>query len=153
MSSNATAGALSRDLADKLAKRLAGSAGLNTVRPAADAQGWPMLFISHNGAEAEGSPLVVIRIKGVDAVSKDVFGNSITAYAPHTCEIAYELAATNKPEVSTLDLITCEYQAIKMGTIIQIKEIANGTAVTEASLNAAAPSAQLEDLYWFRSSV
>jgi hypothetical protein len=150
MQSVAKADALIRDLSDKLAKRLpSSSAGLNFLRVANDANGWPMLFISHNGNEAEGQPVVLIRIKNVDLVSKDIFGNSSYAYAPHTLEFAYELAATaNCPIPLLSDLAACEFESIKTGVRYQLKEIANGTAVNEASINAASPNADLDELYW-----
>jgi hypothetical protein len=152
--SNAKAVALARDLSDKLAKRFApGAAGLNTVRSAFDANGWPMLFISHNASEAEGQPVVLIRIKNVDAVSKDIFGNATSAYAPHTLELAYELASSNDPEPTLADLEIAKYESQKLGCRYQEKQIANGTAVTEAAINAATPSNDLEDLYWPTKSV
>lgn len=154
MQSVAKAEALVRDLSDKLAKRFpSGAAGLNFLRVANDANGWPMLFISHNGNEAEGQPVVLIRIKNVDLVSKDVFGNSSFAYAPHTLEFAYELASANHPIPLDSDLASASFEAIKTGVRYQLKEIANGTAVSEVAINAASPSADLEELYWPTKSV
>lgn len=147
---SAKAQALFRDLGDKLKVRLAAnSANINTVRPANDANGWPMLFLSHNANEAEGQPVIVLRLQGVDAVSKDVFGNSLDAYAPHFMEVAYELTATsNKAFPKIEDVMIVEWEAFKLGSRTQLKEIANGTAVTEASMNAASASIDLDDLYW-----
>lgn len=152
MMSAAKADALIRDLADKLAKRLPStSAGLNSLRVANDANGWPMLFISHNANEAEGQPVVLIRIQNVDLVSKDIFGNSSYAYAPHILQFAYELAAANKPEPTLADLLYCQFEAIKTGVRFQLYELANGIAVDEANLNtavAAGPQADADELYW-----
>lgn len=147
--STAKAEALMRDLKDKLQLRIAGSASgrVDTVREAKDAQGWPMLFLSDNGNEAAGQPVAVLRLKGVDAVSKDVFGNSIVAAAPHALEIAWELDGAN-PEVSVLDITKIAHEAIKMGTKIQIKQIADGTAVSEASMDAAAVAEEYGWLHW-----
>ena len=154
MQSNAKAVALIRDLADKLAKRFApGAAGLNTVRQAFDSAGWPMIFISHNANEVEGQPVVLIRIKNVDMVSKDIFGGSTFAYAPHTLELAYELAAANAPFPTLADLAAAEFESIKTGVRYLLKEIANGTAVTQAAIDAASPNADLEELYWPTKSV
>jgi hypothetical protein len=154
MSSNAKAVALARDLADKLAKRYApGAAGLNTVRQAFDANGWPMIFCSHNANEAAGQPVLAIRISNVDAVSKDIFGNALTAYAPHILEVAYELAAANKPTPTLADVAIADFESIKTGCRWQLKEIANGTAVTEAAMNAKSADQDLEDLYWPTKSV
>jgi hypothetical protein len=151
MKSTAKAQALLRDVADKLKVRYANGAGINTVRAANDANGWPMLFLSHNANEAEGQPVIALRIQAVDAVSKDVFGNQLTAFAPHTLEIAYEVGATALATyISRADLLPAEYESINTGVKILLEEIANGTAVTEASMNAAmaAPTAQIENLYW-----
>jgi hypothetical protein len=152
MKSTAKAQALLRDVADKLKVRYApGAAGLNTVRQANDANGWPMLFLSHGGNEAAGQPVIGIRIQAVDAVSKDVFGNALIAFAPHTLEIAYELGASgNLTFVSHADLLIAEYESINTGVKILLEELANGTAVNEADMNTAmaAPTAQIENLYW-----
>ena len=145
--------ALSRDLADKLAKRFANGAGLNSLRQAFDAQGWPMIFISANGNEAEGQPVILIRIHGVDAGSKDVFGNATEAYAPHLAQLCYELASANHPEPSLADLAVAKWETERMGCRYQEFALANGNAVTEAALNAASPIADLEDLYWPTKSV
>jgi len=154
MQSTAKANALVRDLSDKLKIRLVpGSAGLNSVRLAFDAQGWPMIFLSHNANEAEAQPVVLLRIRNPDMQSKDVFGGSTFAYAPHILELAYELASANDPEPALADIEVVKYEAQKLGCRYQEKQIANGTAVSEASLNAAAPIVDLEDLYWPTKSV
>lgn len=148
MKSTAKAEALLRDVADKLKVRFAGSATIDTVRAARDAQGWPMLFLSDAGNEAAGQAVIALRIRAVDAVSKDVFGNDLVAFAPHKLEVAYELTATDNPIPTDKDLLTAEFEAIKTGVAIQLKELANGTAVTEANMNAAAVALELDELYW-----
>ena len=151
MKSTAKAIALLRDVSDKLNIRLGqdtASGYINTVRSAFDADGWPMLFLSANGNEAEGQPVILIRIKAADAVSTDVFGNDLIAFAPHALEFAYELTSAGAPEPKHTDLLTAEFEAIKTGVVFQLKEIANGTAVTEAAINAAAPLTNLEDIDW-----
>jgi hypothetical protein len=153
MISTATAQGLIRDLGDKLSKRLAGGAGLNTVVSSADANGWPVLTLSHNGNAAEGQPVLAIRIKGIDAVSKDVFGNSTYAYAPHELDFAYELASTGAPEVAMGDILTCFYESQKTGCAMTVKAIANGTAVTPASIDSTAAAEVLAPLYWRQATV
>jgi len=148
MQSNAKAIAVARDLADILAKRLAGNSGLNTVTQAFDSNNWPLLVVSSNGAVAEGQPVVQIRISGVDAISKDIFGNQTYAYAPHIMELAYELKSNGDSVAAHADLLAVEFEAMKSGIRIQIKEIANGTAVTSASAAAASAIADLDNLYW-----
>ena len=153
MQSTAKAVALSRDLADKLSKRFAGSATIDTVRQASDANGWPMIFLSDGGVESAGNPVILIRIKNVDMVSKDIFGNATSAYAPHTLEFDYELTAANNPIPSDGDLFTAAFEAIKTGVRFQVKENANTVAVSEANLASASVAADLEELYWPTKSV
>lgn len=153
MKSTAKAEALLRDVADKLKIRFAGSATIDTVRQAKDAAGWPMLFLSDAGNEAAGQPVIALRCRAVDAVSPDVFGNALVAFAPHILEVAYELAAANNPIPTDADILIAEFEAIKTGARIQLKELANGTAVTAANMDAAAVAADLEDLYWPTKSV
>lgn len=154
MKSTAKAAALSRDLADKLSKRYAGSSSINSVRQTTDSNGWPMLFLSNAGSEVEGAAVIAIRISGVDAVSKDVFGNATTAYAPHILEVAYELTATANKAIPLLaDVAIANFEAIKTGVRYQLKQIANGTAVTAAAMDAASASADLEELNWPGKSV
>lgn len=148
MKSTAKSEALLRDVADKLNVRFAGSATMDTVRHAKDANGWPMLICSKSGNEAAGQPVIALRIQGIDMVSKDIFGNSTTAYAPHALEVAMELTATDNAIPTDADILKVEFEAIKTGCKIQLKELANGTAVTEANMNAAVPSVEIEDLYW-----
>lgn len=148
MKSLAKADALMRDVADKLKIRTAGGAGINTVRAARDANGWPMLFLSNGGTETAGSSVIALRCTAVDAVSKDVFGNALVAFAPHTWEVAYELTAANNPIPTDTDILTAEFESIKTGCKLQLKELANGTAVTAANMDAATPNIELDELYW-----
>lgn len=153
MISQAKAVALSRDLADKLSKRFAGSATIDTVRQAFDVSGWPMIFLSDGANEAQGQPVVLIRIKGVDAVSKDIFGNATTAYAPHTLELNYELTGANNPIPIDGDIMTAAFECIKTGVRFKTTENDNGTGCTEANLATATVVADLEELYWPTKSV
>lgn len=150
ITSNATPLAIMRDLADKLNKRFAGNSGINGSRQAFDANGMPLLFLSHNGNEAEGQSVILIRIEQIDAVSKDIFGNSLNAYAPHLLQFAYEKNSAGAPIPSAHDLDTAKFESIKTGVKYELVEIANGSAVTEANLNtaAASPVVDLDELYW-----
>lgn len=150
MQSTATAEALISNLVDKLSKRLAlGATALNTIRQAKDTNGWPMIFISVAGNEAEAQPVLAVRISAAQSPSPDIFGNAQYALAPHICEIAYEIGATaGTSEVSLLDRTVCDYEIFKTSARIQVKAIANGTAVTATSMTAASPIIDLQDLYW-----
>ena len=151
--SNAKAIALIRDLGDKLSKRFANGSGINTVSQAfyTDSNGatWPYLLLTTGGTATEGSAVIYIEISGIDAVSKDVFGNELCAYAPHKMLFGYELGAAGNQTIPThADIATAQFEAIKTGVSLNLIEIANGTAVTAANVNAATPVVTLDELYW-----
>lgn len=148
MQSIAKSMAEARDLAEKLSLRFAGSSTIDTVRQSVDAQGWPMLFCSDGASEVEGASVILIRIKGLAVLPKDQFQQNQFAYAPHTLEVAYELTAGGKPIPLESDLWKAVFESTKTGIALLQKEIANGTAVSEASSNAAAVLSELNDLYW-----
>jgi hypothetical protein len=146
--STAKAKSLVRQLKDILKMRTAAGirqlgAAIDEVREQEDANAWPMLFVS-NGNEAAAQPVVAVRISGTDAVSKDVLGNSLTAFAPHLAEVAFEDAVAANSIIK--DAVVSELS--KMGLRIQIKRIAAATAVTEASMNAASAELDIEDVQW-----
>lgn len=141
----AKAQALVRELKERLELRLAGSARLDTVREASDTEGFPALILSDGGVETAGDPVIAIRIKQIDAVSKDVFNNAMNAYSPHVCEVAYELDGT-EAEPDRKDLALVMWEVARNGVKVQIKEIADGTAVTLAAMDAADPAEELDDL-------
>jgi hypothetical protein len=144
----APAQSLALYLNNDLSKRLQHNSAINFVRQANDAQGYPMLFCSVNGNEAEGQPVVLVRIVGVDCISKDIFNNQIISAAPMLMEFAYELNSSSFPIPSAHDLAIISYEAQKRGCQFELIQIANGTAVNEASSNAAVPVIKLDDLYW-----
>jgi hypothetical protein len=145
----AKAEALSRELKERLEIRTKGAAAgrTDTVREARDSEGYPALFLSDNGTEAAGSPVLAIRIKQIDMVSKDVFGNDSKAYSPHVCEFAYELDAT-EAEPDRKDIELAMWELARIGVKVQVKEIADGTAVSFASMDAASAAQELDDLRW-----
>lgn len=121
INSVAKADALVRGLKEKLGFHL----GASALVESRDADGWPVLAID---ADAK------IRIKGIDAVSKDIFGNSFAAFAPHDLDIAY-LAAVDLAKYSTI-LFECS----KLGVKVQ------GRASAGLDLDAAADFALEFDL-------
>lgn len=147
----AKAEALIRDLKDKLEKRVQANAAvagrLDTVREARDSAGYPLLVLSNAANEAAGQPVIFIRIKQEDAVSKDVFGNDMKAYAPHACELAYELDGT-EGEPARRDIILVMNELAMIGIKIQVKEVADATAVTVANVDATAVAEEFDSLYW-----
>lgn len=145
----AKAEALIRDLKEKLELRTKGAAAgrVDTVREAKDSSGAPMLVLSRTANEAAGQPVILIRIKQIDAVSKDIFGNALNAYAPHLCELAYEIDGT-EAEPSRLDLLEVMFELAKLGIRVQVKQVADGTAVTAASADATAAAEDLDWLHW-----
>lgn len=86
--STAKAESLLRDLKDRL--ELRGYA----VAESKDAQGWPKLTLNTDEAS--------IRMEAADAVSKDVFGNDLKAFAPHFIDFASRADAVGALEASEI---------------------------------------------------
>ena len=143
MKSTALADAKFRSLADDLKIRLKGSATIDTVRAARDAQGWPVLVLSDGGAEAAGDAVIVLRMKAQDAVSKDIFGNDLVAFAPHTVDVAYEQDANGKPTPAAKDVAIALHEATRIGAKVAVKETANTDAVL-ANLETATTIVELD---------
>jgi len=143
----AKANALIRELKERLEIRTAGAAAgrVDSVREDKDSEGFPALILSDNGTETAGNPVIAIRIKQISAVSKDVFGNDMNAYSPHACEIAYELDGT-EAEPDRKDIEMAVWELARNGVKLQVKEIADGTAVSFASMDATAAAQELDDL-------
>jgi hypothetical protein len=151
--SNAKPIALLRDLGNKLQIRFQNNSGVNTLSQGfyTDALGaiWPyILLYNATAGVGEGNPVILIEISCVNAVSDDIFGNPLYAYAPELLQFGYELAAGGAPIPSQSDILTAEFESIRTGVQFQLKQVANGTAVTPASVNAAVAVSTLDELYW-----
>lgn len=152
MKSLAQSQAKIRGLKESLGYRFKDSATIDTVRETIDSNGFPMLFCSDAGNEAAAQPVIAIRIKPIDAVSKDIFGNQLYAFAPHVLEFAYELDGT-EGEPSRKDIIKAMFECAKLGMKIEVKEIADGTAVSATSMDATSATEIEYDIYWKSSGV
>ncbi|MDD5650779.1 MAG: hypothetical protein PHF86_10265 [Candidatus Nanoarchaeia archaeon] len=144
MKSTAKSIALMRDLGERISFRVAGSATIDTVRSAYDANGYPMIVLSDGGVETASNPVIGLRVYPIDAISKDVFGNTNIAFTPHVLELAYELAAGGEQTPNQLDLQMVLFECSKIGLKVNIIEIANGSAVDETNMNATAVAKSLE---------
>jgi hypothetical protein len=140
--------AVARDLGNRLAIRFANNTGLNTIRYATDANGGPQLFLSHNGVETEGSPVVLVYLQQISMQSTDIFGNPELAYTPSLSQVCYELTSDGYPIPAAADILTIEWELIPFGIAQQLIQIANGTAVTATSAAATTPTVSLDNLYW-----
>jgi hypothetical protein len=153
---------VARDLADRLNLRLdnqtAGTA-LNFIRQTSDEWGYPILVISHGGTETESNPVIWIRLTNLFEESGspetspagspiDIFGNATLPFTPTVCQIAYELNGAGAPIPTAADYSTCLFEIARTGVVVSEYAIANGTAVTEASVNAASPVQTLKDIDW-----
>jgi hypothetical protein len=156
---------VARDLSDRLTLRLenqTGSTALNTVRQTQDSLGYPILVVSHNGVESESNPVIWIRIKnlfepiaGVSPAGApvDVFGNATMPFTPSVSEMAVELNGAGAPIPSTQDYSTCLFEIARTGTVVSEFSIANGTAVSQTSVEAqitagTGPVQTLKDIDW-----
>jgi hypothetical protein len=147
--STAKAESIIRQLKDNLSKRIAGAASgrLDTIREAKDSDGYPYLMLSDGGTETAGNPVAFIRVKQSDAVSKDILGNSLMAFAPHILELAYELDGANS-ELLPADQQMLMWEIAPIGCNVQVKQIADATAVTAANVDAAAVAVDLDSIQW-----
>ena len=149
---------IARDLADRLNLRLdnqTGGSALNFVRQTQDEFGYPILVVSHAGVETESNPVIWIRLTnlfensaGANGAPIDIFGNPTLPFTPTVCQFAYELNGAGAPIPSTQDYSTCFAEIAKVNPVIQQYAIANGTAVTEAAVNAASPVQTIKDIDW-----
>lgn len=138
---------VARDLQDRLTLRMANNTGINTVRATQDVMGWPVLVLSHAGTETESNPVIWIRLMNINPTT-DIFGNTTYPFTPTELQFAYELNGAGAPIPSTADYTTAMFESVRPGTVFQEIAIANGTAVTEASVNAATPVQTLKDIDW-----
>ena len=150
---------VARDLADRLSLRFTNNTGLNTVRQTQDEWGYPILVLSHNATETESNSVVWIRITNLFEQSGspetspagapvDIFGNATLPFTPTVTQMAYELNGAGAPIPTTNDFSICLFEIARTGTVVQEYAIANGTAVTEAAVNAASPQQTLKDIDW-----
>ena len=145
--------AIFRDLSQQLAIRIANATGgrVNTVTNTYDASGNPMIFMSVNGVVTESKAVIALRILPVLNPSPTIFGQPLASGDPSDIQFAYELNGSGFPIPSVLDIILALYQTVPVGTRMDVLTIANGTAVNETSMNAAAlagPAESFENLYW-----
>lgn len=124
--STAKAEALSRDLKERLEQR--GFA----VAESRDANGWPKLTLNTDEAS--------LRIESADAVSKDVFGNDLKAFAPHFIDFA-----SRNDAMTTLKSSQILLEVVKMGID---KTIVKTHATVLATAEAAAGDALVFDIRW-----
>lgn len=121
MKSLAKSDALARNLAERLQFR-----GFAVVS-SRDANGWPKLNLNVDEAS--------LTIIAADAVSTDIFGNALVAFAPHRIQFA-----SRDNAMSTLKVSEIQLEVIKMGvekmvvqthaTVLATAEAAAGTALT-----------------------
>ena len=124
--STAKAESLARDLKDRLEFR-----GF-TVAESKDSNGWPKLTLNTDEAS--------IRIEAEDAISKDVFGNDLVAFAPHFLDYA-----SRNDAMDTLKNTKIQSELIKMGVN---KQIVKTHASVLATAEAAAGDAVEFDIRW-----
>ena len=126
MKSTAKAEAIARDLKEKLEFR-----GFS-IAESKDANGWPKLTLNTNEAS--------IRFEAEDAVSKDVFGNDLVAFAPHKVEFA-----SRNDAMSTLIVSKIMTELIKIGTN---KAVVKTHATVLATAEAASGDEVQFDIQW-----
>jgi hypothetical protein len=126
MKSLAKADALARGLKERLQFR-----GF-TVAESRDANGWPKLTLNTD----EASLLII----AADAVSKDIFGNALVAFAPHSIAVASRADA-----MTALKHAQIQTEVVKCGID---KMIVKSHATVLATAEAAAGDAISFDVQW-----
>ena len=139
---------IARDLADRLSLRFTNSSTINTITQSQDENGYPIIVATHNGTATESNPVIWMRFTNIDVGAKDIFGNSTLPFTPTLCQFAYELNGAGAPIPTTSDFSTCLFEVARTGCVVSEYAIANGTAVTEAAVNAASPTQTLKDIDW-----
>ena len=110
--------ALSRFIADDLAKRFAGDL---EVAETFDASGNPVITIS-DGTPAAGERVVVVRLTGDEnPEAKDILGLDAIHFTPHTAQICTEAnAGAGGPDLDDIllpqDLLNVLGEVLKRGT-------------------------------------
>lgn len=126
MKSLAKAEALARGLKERLQFR-----GI-TVAESRDNEGWPKLTLNTDEAS--------LKIVAADAVSKDIFGNSLVAFAPHRIEFASRADA-----MTALKHAQIQLEVIKCGIE---KMVVKSHATVLATAEAAAGDELVFDIQW-----
>ena len=126
MKSLAKADALARGLKERLQFR-----GY-TVAESRDANGWPKLTLNTDEAS--------LKIVSADAVSKDIFGNDLVAFAPHRIEFA-----SRNDAMTTLKVVEIQTEVVKCGID---KQVVKTHATVLATAEAAAGTEIIFDLQW-----
>jgi len=155
---------IARDLADRLNLRMNNQASpaINQIQQTNDEFGYPILILSSAGNQAEGQPVIWVRLRNlfeqIGGVSPagapiDIFGNATLPFTPTVAQVAYELNSSGAPFPSAADYSTVLFEIARTGVVVQQFAIANGTAVNEASVNAqvtagTGPIQTLKDIDW-----
>lgn len=126
MKSLAKADALARGLKERL--QLRGYA----VAESRDAEGWPKLTLNTDEAS--------LKIVAADAVSKDIFGNNLVAFAPHRIEFA-----SRNDAMTTLKAAQIQTEVVKCGIE---KQVVKTHATVLATAEAAAGTEIIFDVQW-----
>lgn len=116
----AKADSIIRDLKDRLEMR-----GIQ-ANEEKTATGWPRLV------DSAATPLWSLEIESADAISKDIFGNDLKAFAPHEARLASvdtQLKADLSKIMLELDKVGVDKLILKEGVDLATAEAAAGTEI------------------------
>ena len=146
--------AMARDLQVRLLQRISSvttSGRLNTCTTSFDSNGYPILTLSHGGTLGTTNPNLIIYISPVNAVSTDIFGNTIFAAAPHLTQVGFELGASaNTLYVNLFDLALVCFEMIPLGTQVQLVESVHGSTVTTTTMATAVAAGNYQFFDWLQ---
>lgn len=138
----------SRDLKDALAVRLSDLTWVESFDSNNDA-------LLTGGAGVAGNPNVVIRIKPVASIQKDILGLAQNVYTPHKIQVAFEGNASTTTSTLPNTANTMKYVAAILGEVLSkgcTTEVwlgPTGTAPTASTFDTAGYNkASFDSLYW-----
>ncbi len=142
---------LSRELANKLAVRFAGtaSAGVATlVREGFDASGNPQMNID-DGTPATTEQCIYLRIIENPSIGLNSIGLSADSFGPHTIQVVIEASAASAAinRLTAVNHMRLWGELLRLGTKVELYHAATGAAPVVADIVTANLVATFQDLY------
>ena len=141
--------AISRELADRLAKRFPTLSVTEGFGTASD----PLITIS-DGTPAAGEKVIIVRLASDSTgVSKDVLGLDAEHFTPHKVQICTEANPAGGAGADILaaqDILNVLGEGVNMGCKVEWFNTASTVVPSEAAMIAGNLVATYSDLYWKR---
>jgi hypothetical protein len=151
MSTTAKAGAIMRELKNKLTLQVA--TAMPYAVSSADSSDNPVLTLSVDATPTATHKVVVIRCQPISWSAKDILGNASTMYTPHYIDVCTEAnyAATTDGVADILtpaDLLPVLAECVKTGCIVRWYVSPYNTVPATAQMTSAQLGATYSPLYF-----